>query len=93
VSRPTRVIALFSTIIATLVLSIPAASAYTLPQPTRTGPVQASAPAVIHAASSSGLAGWVVLLIALAALAVGAVATEVARVVGRRHQRQIVATA
>lgn len=89
-TRTVRLIALIATFAAALI--IPAQSAFAQVAPPEVpiaGGGAAVTPVVItHTASSSGLAVWIVVLIAVAAVAVGAGLRECVRALSRRQARR-----
>jgi hypothetical protein len=74
-------------------LLVPATSAFAKPAPF--GPensTDSTAPTTVlvtHTVSSSGISSWTVLLIAIAAVAVGIALTETVRAISRRGSRRV----
>ena len=93
-SRTARLLALFTTVLAVLGLSATAALAQ-VPPPDSTGAGQpvATTTIVTHTVPGSGLAPWVVLMVAVLAIAVGAGLTELVHAARRSARSQSLAPA
>lgn len=80
--RLARTLGLITTAIAALAIGAPSAFAQRLPLD-EPGTGATATPIVTHTASSNGLAIWAVIVIAVAAIAVGALVTELVRALSR----------
>jgi hypothetical protein len=92
-TRFTRIIGVFTATAAALMCSTTAAFARPMPIPQPGGNSQFAPPATIVTHTSSGLAVWAVVVIAVAALAVGSLLTQAFRSLRRRSSVHGLATA